>query len=100
MTAGRSTDRPLVRLGLVRLGLAAWMLLGVAAVLVLAWMPAVRLAVVTVPLLLALFPAALLAPVVGLLHRYRWPRPLATMFVVLVAFASRAGSAPHWPYWC
>lgn len=85
-TGGRFADRPSVRVGL-----AAWAALGVAGVVVLAWMLATRLAVVTVPLLLALFPAALLAPAVGWLHRHRWPRALATLVVVLVAAAAVGG---------
>lgn len=90
MAEGRGPDRRDGRLldcPLVRLGLGAWALLGVVAVLVVAWTLAVRLAVVTVPLLLALFPAALLAPAVDLLHRHRWPRPLATVLVVVTASA-------------
>ena len=68
--AGRQ-DRP----PLVRIGRLAWAVLGIAGVFVLGWLVATRLAVVVVPLLLALFPAALLSPAVGLLHRHRLPRP-------------------------
>lgn len=85
--AGRSPiDRPSVRIGLL-----AWSAVGVAVVVVLIWMLAVQLSVVTVPLLLALFPAALLAPAVGWLHRHRWPRALATTVVVLAACAVVGG---------
>lgn len=85
--AGRPlTDRPSVRIGLV-----AWAALGGAGVVVLVWLLGVRLSVVTVPLLLALFPAALLAPLVGWLHRHRWPRALATTVVVLTACAAVGG---------
>lgn len=69
----------------MRIGILTWAALGVAAVVVVAWMLATRLALITVPLLLALFPAALLAPAVGWLHRHRWPRALATTVVVLAA---------------
>lgn len=80
------TDRPAIRVGLL-----AWSALGLAGVVVVAWTLATRLALVTVPMLLALFPAALLAPVVGWLHRHRWPRALATTAVVLVAVALLGG---------
>lgn len=69
----------------MRLGRYAWASLGIAGLLVLGWLLAGLLAVVVVPLLLALFPAALLAPAVGWLNRHRLPRPLATGIVVLVA---------------
>jgi len=76
---------------LVRVGRYAWALLGVAGVLVLAWLLASRLAVVVVPLLLALFPAALLSPVVNWLHRHRVPRPLAAVVAVVAAVAVVGG---------
>jgi predicted PurR-regulated permease PerM len=70
---------------LVGLGQYAWAALGIAGVLVLGWLLAGLLYVVVVPLLLALFPAALLGPAVGWLHRHGLPRALATVIVVLVA---------------
>jgi putative heme transporter len=76
---------------LVRLGRAAWAMLGIAGLVALALLVASRLTVVVVPLLLALFPAALLAPAVGLLHRGRLPRPLATALVVVAATAMVGG---------
>ncbi len=76
---------------LVRFGGIAWALLGIAGLLVLGWLVANRLAVVVVPMLLALFPAALLAPAVNWLNRYRIPRPLATLLVVLLAGAVVGG---------
>jgi predicted PurR-regulated permease PerM len=76
---------------LLRIGRHAWATLGIAGVLALAWWLAGLLAVVVVPLLLALFPAALLSPAVGWLNRHRWPRPLATMLVVLAAVAIVGG---------
>src|SRR5262245_9815787 len=48
---------------LVQLGSFAWALLGITGLLVLGWLLAKQLSVVVIPLLLALFPAALLAPV-------------------------------------
>ncbi|WP_219416297.1 AI-2E family transporter [Pseudonocardia nigra] len=59
---------------------------------VVAWMLAARLALVVVPMILALFPAALLAPAVGWLDRLRVPRPLAVLAVLLTAAAVVAGA--------
>lgn len=77
--------------GLVRLGGYAWALLGIAGLLVLGWLLASRLTVVVVPLLLALFPAAVLVPVVNWLNRHRVPRPLAALLAVLAAVAVVGG---------
>lgn len=70
--------------GLLRAGRIAWALLGLAGLLVIGWLVAFRLAVVVVPLVLALFPAAVLSPVVDRLARHRVPRPLAAAAVVLL----------------
>lgn len=70
---------------LVRWGHFAWALLGIAGVLVLGWLLVTRLSVVVVPMLLALFPAALLVPAVDWLDRHRVPRPLATVLAVVLA---------------
>lgn len=82
----RFTDRPSVRVGIV-----VWAALGTVGLVGVAWLLATRLAVVTVPLLLALFPAALLSPAVGWLHRHRWPRAFATVVVVVAASGLVAG---------
>jgi predicted PurR-regulated permease PerM len=76
---------------LLAIGRRAWTVLGIAAVVVLAWWLAGRLAIVVVPLLLALFPAALLLPAVDGLARHRVPRPLAVA-LVLVAGTSAVGA--------
>lgn len=76
---------------LVRWGGIAWALLGVAGLVVFGWLAANRLAVVVVPMLLALFPAALLAPAVNWLNRHRIPRPLATLLAVVMAVAVVGG---------
>ncbi|MGH3821867.1 MAG: AI-2E family transporter [Pseudonocardiaceae bacterium] len=90
----RREDRPRRREdnhSLVRLGGFAWALLGIAGLLVLGWLLASQLTVVVVPLLLALFPAALLAPVVDWLNRRRVPRPLAAVLAVVAAVAVVGG---------
>lgn len=76
---------------LVRWGHFAWALLGIAGVLVLGWLLVTRLSVVVIPMLLALFPAALLVPTVDWLDRHRVPRPLATLLVVVAAVAVVGG---------
>ncbi|MDQ3763809.1 MAG: AI-2E family transporter [Actinomycetota bacterium] len=75
----------------MRLGGFAWALLGIAGLLVLGWLVVSRLAVVLIPMLLALFPAALLEPAVDWLNRHRIPRPLATLLTVVVAVAVVGG---------
>jgi predicted PurR-regulated permease PerM len=70
---------------LLAVGRRAWALLGIAAVIVLAWWVAGRLAIVVVPLLLVLFPAALLMPalVIGKVTR-------VSAFTVIVAVTAGA----------
>lgn len=76
---------------LLRSGRVAWSLLGVAGVIVLLVFALSRVAVVVVPLLLALFPAAALSPAVGWLVRHRVPRVLAALLVVLAVLGGIAG---------
>jgi putative heme transporter len=76
---------------LLRAGLVVWTAIGAGLLVVAAWMLAGRLAVVVVPLLLALFPAALLAPLVSWLVRRRVPRPLAVALVLVLSVALVAG---------
>lgn len=75
----------------MRFGRFAWALLGIAGVLALGWLLVTRLSVVVVPMLLALFPAALLVPAVDWLDRHRVPRPLATVVTVVLAVAAVGG---------
>jgi predicted PurR-regulated permease PerM len=67
---------------MLRAGRFAWGLLGVAGVAVLLWFVVSRLAVVVVPLMLALFPAAALAPLVAWMVRHRVPRALAALLAL------------------
>lgn len=74
-----------------RLGTHAWSLLGIVGVAVVAWIVLSRLTIVVVPLLLALFPAAVLSPVSNWLKSNGVPRALAALLVVLGGFAVLAG---------
>jgi len=77
-----------------RVGWAAlwtWTLLGVAGLLFVGWLVFLRLEVVLAPMLLALFPTAALAPVVGWLAGRRLPRPLATLLVMLTVLGALVG---------
>lgn len=76
---------------MLRAGRYAWALLGATGVAVLLWFVVSRLAVVVVPLLLALFPAAALAPLVAWLVRHRVPRGLAALLVLLGLLAVVGG---------
>ncbi|MDQ4031460.1 MAG: AI-2E family transporter [Actinomycetota bacterium] len=76
---------------MLRAGRVAWGLLGVAGVAVLFWIVVSRLAVVVIPLVLALFPAAALAPLVGWMVRHRVPRVLAALLALLGLLAVISG---------
>lgn len=73
------------RLDLLRAGGYAWAVVGLAAALILAGVAISRISLVVVPLVLALFPAALLAPAVGWLTRRGTPAALAALTVLLGA---------------
>lgn len=77
---------------MVRVGRAAWSVLGVVGLLIVAWLAVSYLAVVVVPVVLALFAAAALAPIVDLLNRMRLPRPLASLTAVLAALTLVTGA--------
>jgi putative heme transporter len=69
--------------GLSRTGRIAWTAVGVGVALVLAWYVASAVALVLVPLVIALFPATLLVPVAEALSRRGVPRALAAFLGVL-----------------
>lgn len=75
----------------VRLGAYAWGLLGILGVLTLAALVFGRVSIVVVPLVLALFPAALLAPVSDWLKQRRVPAALAALLTLLLALAVLSG---------
>lgn len=76
---------------LIRAGRYAWALIGVVLTLGLAGFVVLHLTIVVVPLLLALFPAAILMPVVRWLRDRRLPSGLAAGLTMLVALALFAG---------
>ncbi len=67
----------------VRLGGRAWALLGIAGVGTLLYIVLSTLSIVAVPLILALFPAALLSPASDWLTRRRVPPALASLLTIL-----------------
>jgi predicted PurR-regulated permease PerM len=66
-----------------RAGLTAWAILGIAGVLVLAGYLASLLALILVPMVLALFPATLLEPVARRVRGWGVPRTLAALGTLL-----------------
>ncbi len=81
----RATDRRLDRHRLVRAGVFGWSIVGLCVVFVIFVHLLDRFQLVVVPLVIAIFPAALLSPVSGWLKRRGWP-PLLAAAVVLVVF--------------
>jgi predicted PurR-regulated permease PerM len=83
--------RPLAERPLIRAGVYAWALAGLVVVLVIVGMVVRALSLVVIPLVLALFPAAVLAPPTEWLKR-RGVRPaLAALLVLLATIAALAG---------
>lgn len=83
---------PIPPSGLLRAGRTAWALVGLAAVLALTIVALARVSLVVVPLVLALFPAALLAPAAGWLKRRKVPPALAALVVLVGALLVLLGS--------
>ena len=81
----RRRDRRLTDNGVVRAGVVAWSVIGIIVLSVGALMLLGRLAVVIVPLVLALFPAAVLMPIVTRLVESGVPRALAAVVVLVAA---------------
>jgi putative heme transporter len=74
----------------LRIGRYAWATLGVVGVLVVAGIVVGELALLVVPLVLALFPAALLMPVAQWLKEHGVPASIAALLTVLGGFAAIA----------
>lgn len=85
--APRLADRPTVRLGVY-----AWALVGILAVVVGVGVVVSRLAVVVVPLVLAAFPAAVLVPPTRALKTRGVPPAAAALIVLVVTFGLIAGT--------
>lgn len=77
--------------GLVRVGQYAWALLGLVGLGIVLWIAVSYLAIVVVPLLLALFPAAAVTPAMSWLADRRIPRALAALLLVLGVLAVLGG---------
>lgn len=77
---------------LVRLGVYAWALVGLTLVLVGLAAVSTALRVLVAPLVLALFPAALLAPIAGWLMRRRVPPAAASLLVLLAGLGVLVGA--------
>lgn len=87
----RGSDPPRGRLTFRRLGTLAWAALGMVGVAVVAWYVISHLMLVAVPLVLAIFPATLLVPVVTWLSDRGLPRPAAAVLTLLVALVLFTG---------
>ena len=87
----RREPRPLSHHPLVRGGTYAWAILGVLLLSVTVLFAIGRLTVVVVPLVLALFPAAVLAPPTQLLKRRGLPDAVAALVILLAALGLLAG---------
>jgi len=74
-----------------RAGRTAWALLGLVGVVVVAGYLASLLALVLVPLVLALFPATLLEPVSRRLREWKFPRSLASLSALAVGIVVVGG---------
>jgi putative heme transporter len=75
----------------LRTGLYGWAVAGIALMGWILWQIASELSIVLIPLVLALFPAAVLAPLVGWLKARRIPPALATLIAMFGSFAVIGG---------
>jgi predicted PurR-regulated permease PerM len=79
--------------GLIRGGAYAWAAIGLAGLVWLLGFVITQLSLVVIPLVLALFPAAVLAPPANWLMRHRWPPWLASLAVILTTLGLLAGGS-------
>lgn len=86
-----AAPRPLTSLPLVRAGVIGWSIIGVLAGLVVLAYVAGTLRLVVIPVVLALFPAALLAPVSEWLRR-KVPAAVASLLTLLLFIGVLAGA--------
>jgi len=87
----RRVAPPLSENRFVRAGVVAWALVGLAAAAVLAALLVAQVRLVVIPLVIALFPAALLTPLVKQLQRVGAPPALAALLVLLGFLAALIG---------
>ncbi|MDQ4117287.1 MAG: AI-2E family transporter, partial [Actinomycetota bacterium] len=73
-------------------GRLSWAVLGLVGVLVLSYLVLSRLAVVTVPIVLAFFVAGALQPLARVLRRLRLPPSLAALLALLIGLAVVGGT--------
>lgn len=85
LEAGALIDRPTVRIGIY-----SWALIGVLIVTVAIFFAVSQVTVVVIPLILALFPAAILVPIASRLQRWL-PNGLAAITVLVGAIALLSG---------
>jgi putative heme transporter len=83
---GRDQDRPVLRLGRY-----AWAVLGILGVLVAIGFLIGQLALLVVPIVLALFPAALLMPVAQWLKKVKVPAALASLLTIVAGIGAIVG---------
>lgn len=87
-----AAPRPLTAVPLVRAGVIGWSVIGVLAGLVILAYVAGALRLVVIPVILALFPAALLAPVSEWLQRRNVPAAVASLLTLLLFIGVLAGA--------
>lgn len=78
-------DEPMLRNRVVRAGVVSWAVIGIAALVALAGVVLAQLSIVTVPLVLALFPAAILVPLSRRLEGRGLGRTAASVVTFLLA---------------
>lgn len=84
--SGRADDQE-APVRILRYGRFAWALLGLAGVLAILGLLASRFSLIIIPLILALFPATLLAPLCSRLRRWGWPPAVAAITTLLGGMA-------------
>src|SRR5687767_689525 len=84
--ARRLTDQPLVRAGVI-----SWSVLGVGLIVIAIALVLRQLTVVVVPLVLALFPAAVLVPPTAALRRRGVPAGLAALIAMVLGIGLLVG---------
>jgi putative heme transporter len=91
VTVPPSQTADILRRPVIRTGLYAWALLGIVGALLVLLRAAGMVNIVVIPLILALFPAAVLAPLVGRLKNAGFPPALAALVTMLAVLGSLIG---------